>query len=189
MEASTEGTAHSMPDNDSILEANLPASHRHFKGTGPGTTAREWLVRATLCRIAGHDKAGQELCEEISMDRSDHTPEQFVRYLLELADRLERSADEYGQAKQQLERILTERNLVTAETIRLLLDSSAAMMSRQQPLEAFVRAWVAFRAAGYIPSDRSAIQSEVVAHLTQILSTIADNPLAFNAVQQMVDKS
>lgn len=177
-----------MSDNDSILEAWLPKGYRHFKGTGPSTTSQEWLVRATLCRISGSDEAGQEICEKISMDRSDHTPEQFVCYLLELAHRLERSADEHGQAQHLLERVLTERSLVTPETIRLLVDSSAEMMSRQQPLEAFVRAWVAYRAASRVHgNEKSAIQTETVENLTRVLSAVADNPLALEATRQMVD--
>lgn len=175
-----------MSDN-SILEAGLPASHRHFRGTSPSTTSHEWLARAIMCRMAGRDAAGQQLCEEIAMDRSDYTPEQFVGYLLGLADRLEQF-DDYHLAAQQLERILVEPGLVTPTTVRFMMRSSSEMLSQKRPLDAFVRAWIAYRAASRVHGgEKSAIQTETVENLARALSAVADNPLALEAARQMVD--
>lgn len=177
-----------MSDNDdSIFEAWLPTSHRHFKETGPSTTSYEWLTRAIMCYMTGRDAAGQALCENIAMDRSDYTPELFVNYLLGLADRLEQF-DDYHLAVQQLERILVEPDLVTAATVRQMMHSSSAMLSQERPIDAFVRAWIAYRAAGRVRgNEKSAIQTETVENLTRVLSAVADNPLALEATRQMVD--
>jgi hypothetical protein len=173
--------------DDPILEAGLPASHRHFKGTSPNTTSREWLARAIMCCMAGRDAAGQRLCEDIAMDRSDYTSEQFVGYLLGLADRLEQY-DDYLLAAQQLERILVEPNLATATTVRFLVNSSSEMLAQERPLDAFVRAWIAYRGASRVHgSEKSAIQTETVENLAKVLSAVADNPLALEAARQMVD--